>query len=530
MSNVRGKESHGEIRKVNKRNRRHMADILIVDDDGVTRLSLEALLAAEGFACATASSVPEALQCKDLEQVKIILLDVYLPGISGLQAIPTFKEHCPHCEFIIMTGDPSLETSLAAIDHHVFSYLIKPIPASHLTRIVRSALAHHNLISENKRLMELLECDRERLSRELQQGRQALVRQIAVGGELVGESESIRNVRQQIAQVAPSDMNVLIRGESGTGKEIVARLISHFSRNGGKVDTFVKINCPAIPESLLESELFGHESGAFTDARRSKPGQFEMANKGTIFLDEIGDIPFSLQAKLLEVIENKVFYRLGGTQPVQVSARVVAATNVSLEQQIAEGRFRRDLFYRLADFSIELPPLHTRLEDIPLLVRHFIRKHGKPLGREHLVLSPTAYKVMTQYAWPGNVRELQSVIRRFLLTGNENSILDEMASKTPQTAVASPHAKVDRGTPASPSAPPGQLREGERRHILQVLDQVKWNRREAATLLGIGYSTLRRKIDEYHLKQDRALPAAFDVPGGISDPAHDTESPFAGYH
>ncbi len=487
-----------------------MTDILIVDDDVVTRSSLETLLEAEGFSCATAESVPQALQCDEIERIKIILLDVYLPGIGGLQAIPAFKERCPQAEFVIMTGDPSLETSLAAIDHHVFSYLIKPIPSAHLTRIVRSALTHHNLLVENKRLMELLECDRERLSRELEQGRQALVRQITVSGELIGESESIRTIRQQIAQVAPSDMNVLIRGESGTGKEIVARLISHFSRNGGKSDTFVKINCPAIPESLLESELFGHEPGAFTDARRAKPGQFEMANKGTIFLDEIGDMPLSLQAKLLEVIENKVFYRLGGTRPIQVSARVVAATNVSLEQQITAGHFRRDLFYRLADFSITLPPLRERLEDIPLLVRHFIRKHGKPLGREHLTLSPTACQTMSRYTWPGNVRELQSVVRRFLLTGDENLLLDEMESKIPHAFFAS------SPQPRPPRPPQGrpvrQLRETERLHILEVLNQVNWNRREAAGILGIAYSTLRRKIEEYKLTRNAPLPPASGAP------------------
>ncbi|HNY29189.1 MAG TPA: sigma-54 dependent transcriptional regulator [Candidatus Sumerlaeota bacterium] len=512
-----------------------MPDILIVDDDTVTRSTLETLLSTEGFDCVTADSVPAALQYEDLERIKIILLDVYMPGISGLQAIPSFKEHCPHCEFIIMTGDPSLETSLAAIDHHVFSYLIKPIPTHHLARTVRSALAHHALISENKRLMELLESDRERLSRELEQGRQALVRQITVAGELVGESDSMRNVRQQIAQVAPSDMNVLIRGESGTGKEIVARLISHFSRNGGKADTFVKINCPAIPESLLESELFGHEAGAFTDARHSKPGQFEMAHKGTIFLDEIGDMPLTLQAKLLEVIENKVFYRLGGTRPVHVSARVVAATNVSLEQQIAEGRFRRDLFYRLADFSINLPPLRERLEDIPLLVRHFIRKHGKPFGREHLTLSPTLIAALSQYAWPGNVRELQSVIRRFLLTGSENSILKELETRVSDASTLSPPSvhPARGGSPRS-AHPPGQLRETERCHILHVLNQVNWNRREAASLLGIGYSTLRRKIEEYQLKQGPDAPAQSPPAAPAAPPRipriDDPGTPLAGHH
>jgi transcriptional regulator with PAS, ATPase and Fis domain len=274
----------------------------------------------------------------------------------------------------------------------------------------------------------------------------------------------------------------LIRGESGTGKDIVARLIHEAD---GRDGSFVKINCPTIPEALLESELFGHEPGAFTGAERRKPGRFELAAGGTIFLDEIGEIPGGVQSKLLQAIEHKQFTRLGGGATINTDARIVAATNAPLEDMIVERRFRSDLFYRLNQYAIELPPLRERSEDVPLLIDHFLQIYGVKHARPDLTLSPAMMSRLVRYSWPGNVRELEAVMHRFVLTGREDAIESAMERKPER---------------ARKDSPLGELRQSEIRTLMAALTEARWNQRQAAGILGISYSSLRRRVKKYNLK------------------------------
>jgi two-component system response regulator AtoC len=324
--------------------------------------------------------------------------------------------------------------------------------------------------------------------------------------ELVGESPAVRKVRQDIMEVASTDMSVLIRGETGTGKDVIARLL-HRVATESKSGTFVKICCPALPEQLLESELFGHEAGAFTGALKKKPGRMEMAKNGTTFLDEITEMPPSIQAKLLEVLEHKTFVRVGGNEQITIDTTFVAATNVSQDKIFEEKGFREDLFYRLNQYSIEIPPLRERPEDIPHLVKHFLEKYGTIYNNIDLDVSNRTMSIMMQYLWPGNIRELESVVRRYALTAKEDIILDELLPYLEAAAPAPEPAPVDKGmlqvpvivTEDVPVKKCGTYKENEKRVIEEALNEAHWNRRKAAVILGVSYNTLRRRIAEYEL-------------------------------
>lgn len=377
-------------------------------------------------------------------------------------------------EFIAFL-DPA-DSNADVLHEHVFDSFLKPLHAPMLLRSVARAIERRQLKLENQRLLQQLQ--------QTKAVNGAPPRQGVIAPALVGESNAMERVRHFIAEVAPSDMTVLLRGESGTGKDVLARAIHEASGRGG-MGNFVKINCPAIPETLLESELFGHEPGAFTGADRRKPGRMELAAGGTIFLDEIGEIPPSVQAKLLQAIEHKQFTRLGGSRTIRTDARIIAATNAPLESMIANERFRSDLFYRLDQYSIVLPPLRERVEDIPLLIDHFLEVHGAQNGKSDLKIGPNALSKLVTHPWPGNVRELEAVIRRFVLSGKEESI--EAALKlASEPAAASPRSD--------------KLRQSEIQTIMAALAQARWNQRQAAQILGISYSSLRRRISKYDLK------------------------------
>jgi transcriptional regulator with PAS, ATPase and Fis domain len=290
-------------------------------------------------------------------------------------------------------------------------------------------------------------------------------------------------VRELALEVAPTDMTVLLRGESGVGKGMAVRLIH--AASGCDQDKLIQINCTAIPDTLIESELFGHEAGAFTGAEKSKPGRFEFASGGTIFLDEIGEIPASLQVKLLNVIEQKEIYHLGGKRAIKVDARFVTATNAVLESMITTGKFRADLFYRLNEFVIQIPPLRERIEDLPILTEHFCRLYGEQFGRPYLSVPPDLMGLMMAYKWPGNVRELETVVRRYCLSGRRESILELIKPEE------------EKSTKASRAS---LLAQNEVQTILAVLTENRWNQRRAAQCLGISYSALRRRIEKYKLK------------------------------
>jgi len=476
--------------------------VLVIDDEPVVRESVSRMLYELGFCPMTADSGEQALEMAIQAGYDIALVDLSMPGLPGLETIRRLKAVRPETEIVIMTGNPSLETSLAALDEHVFAYLCKPLHMKVLARSICSAAEHQRLVRQNRELVRELETERNLLKKQVLEDRQVFERHVATRPDFVGESKAMANVRLQIAEVASSDMTVLIRGESGTGKDVVARLIAEISGRNA-TGAFVKINCPAIPETLLESDLFGHEAGAFTGADRRKPGRFELAAGGTVFLDEIAEIPTTLQAKLLQVIEHKQFCRLGDTKTIHIDTRILAATNAAVEEMIATRQFRADLFHRLNDYCIVLPPLRTRMEDVPPLVDHFIAKHGAVLHRTPEISAKTM-SAMMGYTWPGNVRELEAVIRRFALTGDEETILAAIGKAEPRRVVPVPG-------PSPLARPPGSsLRAREIKIISEVLAQTGWNRRRAAELLGTTYSTLRRKIQVYGLKK----PAGLEASGG----------------
>jgi len=471
-------------------------NVLIVDDEECVLDCCEEILRTVGFKPTAVQDPKRAIQIIQESKFEVAVVDLCMPDTNGLELIRQFKKVSPETKFIILTGYPSLETSIEAIQECVFAYLRKPESMDHLVQTVRSATYQYQLEHENRSLVRQLTEERNHLQVRVEQDESTIKKLIEGGIGFIGESESMERVRRQVTEVAGSDMTVLIRGESGTGKDVVARLLATMSENRGR-SGFVKINCPAIPESLLESELFGHERGAFTGADRSKPGRFELAAGGTIFLDEIAEIPVSLQAKLLQVIEHKQFCRLGDTKTRTVNARIIAATNGPLETMIAKGLFRADLFYRLNDYRITLPPLRERKVDIPLLVTHFISKYNLSFDAKDLTISPSTMKQLTEYAWPGNVRELESIIRRFSLTGNENTIWESLSSNQIPMVPSKPFVSAlpISGPPPSVSRLDEIVLAAERQAITDALEQTGWNQRHAADLLGVSYSTLRRKIE-----------------------------------
>ncbi len=452
--------------------------VLVIDDEPGIREVFADCLERAGFQVSTVSSGTAALELAVRETFSVALVDLNMPGISGMETLRRLKELAADLEVVILTGHATVETSIEAMHEHVFDYLRKPIDMKLLTRTVQRAVERRQLVLDNRRLLHELENERSSLKQQVA----VLERGLSASSALVGESAAIGKVRQAISEVAPSHMTVLIRGESGTGKDVVARLLHEVS---GRSGSFVKINCPAVPEALLESELFGHESGAFTGANRRKPGRFELAGDGTVFLDEIGSIPSTVQAKLLQVVEHRQFTRVGGGETIRVGARIVCATNAPLERMIEEGDFRLDLFYRLNEYVVELPSLRKRSEDIPMLVQHFLREAGDQESGGARPMSPELISRLVRHHWPGNVRELKAVVARYALTGREESIEGTLGSTDTLPQRESSHQS---------------LRDTEIRTILAALVESRWNQRKAAKLLGMSYSALRRRIAKYDLK------------------------------
>jgi DNA-binding NtrC family response regulator len=457
--------------------------ILVVDDDPAVCELLSTMFDRLGFNVTLASDGAFALEMIKKDGFSVAIVDLNMPGLSGNKTIQLMKQDDPDIEIIIFTGNPTIESSIDAIHSQVADYICKPSDMTTIERSVRRAIERRQLILENEKLMRELELERNSLKKEIIAAKRGIAHRLEESPLFVGESNAIQQIRYFIAQVAPTDMTVFIRGESGAGKEVVARLIHETS--GRDLKTFVKINCPAIPESLLESELFGHEAGAFTGAGRQKPGRFELASGGTIFLDEIGDLPLMLQGKLLQVIEHKRFARLGGKKTIEVDVRIIAATNAPIDKMIANGCFRTDVFYRLNEYAIEIPPLRERIDDIPLLVQHFINLFGKKYGRTDMKISSRMMSHLIAHTWPGNVRELKYIIHRVVLDGNENTILESMKACgakrcSPETVNESCDAEIEA--------------------IRKALAETNWNRKKAARHLEMSYHALRRRIDKYGLK------------------------------
>jgi DNA-binding NtrC family response regulator len=440
--------------------------ILVVEDEPKMQEVLAEALRFEGYNVAATSTGEDALARLEAEEFDVIITDISLPGVSGIEVLERARVLNPIAAVILITGYATVDTAIKALQKGAAEFLQKPLDLGELTRCIGRVL-------ESRRGLETAQA-RERV---VQQYRIGIHR---VGEGLIGESAVIDAVRQQIARCAPARTNVLITGESGVGKEVVARSIHAASpRSGGP---FVPVNCGAIPETLLESQLFGHVRGAFTNAVQASAGLFVAADNGTLFLDEIGELPFQLQVKLLRVIEDKQVWAVGATKPVPVDVRLIASTNRDLPAEVAAGRFREDLFYRLNVVHIPVPPLRERRGDIPLLVDHFVQTLNVKLGTTFAGVDREAMRLLIVNPWKGNVRELENVLERAMLLGEGNLIHARyLAAVAPSTA---PRPTMLRDA----------VREFERRHILEVLEQTGYDKREAARTLGISLASLYRKL------------------------------------
>jgi two-component system, NtrC family, nitrogen regulation response regulator NtrX len=454
-------------------------EILVVDDERNIRSSLEGILKDEGYRVRGVPTGEDFLKQVAQGVPDLVILDVWLPGMDGLQALEELKRIHSRLPVIMISGHSSIETAVKATRLGAYDFIEKPLSLEKTVLAVRNALEFQRLAQENRELRQTLE---ERY-------------------EIVGESPAIQALRTQIQSAAPSHGRVLIRGESGTGKELIARAIHRQSLRADKV--FVEVNCAAIPDELIESELFGHERGAFTGATTKRRGKFEMADGGTIFLDEVGDMSLKTQAKVLRVLQEQTFERVGGSETMAVEVRVIAASNKHLEEEIQRGKFREDLFYRLNVIPFEVPPLRDRKEDIPLLSSHFLRLFSGEYGKREKAFSPDAMDLLIQYPWPGNVRELRNVTERMvIMVGQEVIQREDLAqSLRPRTP-----GGTDGAAEPAPEAE-GSLRDArerfERDFILRCLKGTHWNITRAAERLGIERSNLHRKMKGYGIEAPR---------------------------
>ncbi|MDX2150806.1 MAG: sigma-54 dependent transcriptional regulator [Bryobacteraceae bacterium] len=440
--------------------------ILIVDDDPVVRDSLGKWFDSEGYEVTLVSSGKEALERLAGRRWDVALLDIKMPGMDGIELHERVHEADPDLPVIMMTGYASVETAVKALKQGAYDYITKPFDPDELVLLVKRALEHQAAKREVERLRENLQ-------------------DALPGSDLIGQSPAMKRVAELIETVAPTDATVLLTGESGTGKEVVARAIH--ARSPRRFMPMVVIHCGALTETLLESELFGHERGAFTGAQFRKKGKFEVADGGTVFLDEIADISLRTQTDLLRVLQEKEITRVGGNETVEVDFRCIAASNKSLEKLVKEGTFRPDLFYRLNVFSIEIPPLRERLEDVPLLVSHFLAKYASSMNRPVPRIASRALELLMNYQWPGNVRELENAIERAMVISREAEI-------QPSDFPFQLH-------PADAANGSGRtLEDVEKAHIAKVLEETKWNMSRTARILDIDRTTLYNKLKRYSLR------------------------------
>ena len=450
--------------------------ILVVDDDREILELIAEILKDEGYAVDTASNGKKAIKSIDAEFYDLVMTDLKMPQADGMKVLRHVVEQSPDTVCIMLTGYGSIESAVEAIKTGAFHYITKPVKADEIKMVVQKALKY-----------KLLERENVLLKRELRKKYRF--------ENFVGDSKAIQDVFELIEKVADTDSTVLITGESGTGKELIAKAIHYNSYR--KDNPMVVINCGAIPEELLESELFGHEKGAFTGAHKSRIGRFELANGGTIFLDEIGDMSPNLQVKLLRVLQEQKFERVGSTRTITVDIRVIAATNKDLFTAVKEGKFREDLYYRLNVIPIKVPPLRDRKSDIPLLVEFSVRKFNKEKQKRIKGLTSEAMETILQYDWPGNVRELENMVERVVILANGDEVgLDDV----PETI----RVAVQKMEPAE-ALPKGGIRfdhaveEYEKKLILQALDETNWVKTKAAKLLKMNRTTLIEKMKKKKL-------------------------------
>jgi len=440
--------------------------ILIVDDEQVVRDSLSKWFREDGFNVSTGASAAEALQQLQGRKWDILLLDIKMPGMDGMELQQRIKEIDSTATIIFITAHATVETAVKALKEGAYDYVTKPVDPDYLSRLVTNALKQRNLFNENVKLKEQIS-------------------EFSRADEIVGESSQMHKVYELIQTVAKTDTTVMIRGESGTGKELIARAIH--SNSTRRYCPIVAVNCGALAEGILESELFGHERGAFTGAQYRRKGKLELADGGTLFLDEVGNIDMKTQMDLLRVIETKQFSRVGGNEIIKIDFRVICATHKDLEKAVAEGSFREDLYYRLNVFTVFIPPLRERKGDIQLLANYFVQTYSRAMGKAITSISPEAMDTIVRYNWPGNIRELENAIERAMVVGKPPMIKPE---DLPYQLTEKNHV-----------LPAGSLAAVEKTHIASILDQNRWNISRSAEILQIDRVTLYNKIEKFGLKR-----------------------------
>jgi len=454
--------------------------ILVVDDEESHRIMLRAVLSEDGYAVTEAADGTDAIMAVEKEAFDVILLDIRMTNMDGIEALTEIRKISPLVPVLIMTAYASVKTAVEALKAGAFDYLTKPLDIEELKILIEKALEHYHLRTENLALKERLG-DRFDFSR------------------IIARSPKMKSLLDTLAMVAPSDATVLIMGESGTGKEVVANAIHHNSPRAGQ--PFIKVSCAALPEMLLESELFGHKKGAFTGAVYRREGRFQLAHRGTLFLDEVGEMSRATQMKLLRVLQEKEFEPVGSAQTIKVDIRVIAATNRDLEKDVKDGRFREDLYYRLNVVPLVLPPLRDRKEDISPLTDHFLALYGEKNRKSLKGISGKALDLLVRYDWPGNIRELENCIERAMIMAGEEVIVP--ADFPPQIQVLS----REEGTNGF-NIPSGiSLEEMERTLIVKTLAETGGNRTRASEILGINRRTLQNKLKQYGLNTPPSRPA-----------------------
>lgn len=459
---------------------RDKVKLLVIDDDpSVPWLLSEGL--GENYEIVSARDGKEGIKLISGNRPDLVLLDIKMSGLSGFEVLEQIKEMDRFLEVIMLSGHSETKNVVESIHRGASEFITKPFD-------VKEVEIHIQKVLEKNKLKKELDL----LKSELQAKTQY--------DKLIGESPKMLQVKSLIEQVADSELTVLIRGESGTGKEIVARMIHNLSSR--RNETLIKQNCAAIPRELLEAELFGYEKGAFTGAHKTKPGRFETAHKSTMFLDEIGDLPLELQSKLLQVLEQHEFLRVGGIKNIQVDVRIVCATNRDLEKALEKQLMRDDLYYRLNEITIQLPSLREIKDDIPFLVDHFLKKYNLQYKKEYSQLSPKSMKLLQEYSWPGNVRQLENLIKQIIVRGNENIILEIIkATIIPSETTEELGSQTEEKDFSLKNRVAKIIASQEKRLILEVLNKTNWNRRKAAELLEISYRSLLYKIKEYRLNE-----------------------------
>lgn len=448
------------------------AKILVIDDEDSMCNFMEIMLSKEGYSVDTANNGIDGVDMLKDKNYDLVIADMNMPGMTGLEVLQEVKTIKSNQEFIVMTAFASVDSAIEAMKLGAADYITKPFKVDEIKLTIEKSISRHELIKENSSLKKQLQ-----LNSSLE--------------NFIGNSELVVQLKKLANRIANSDSTVMVRGESGTGKDLISKAIHHMSPRAN--GPFVTINCGAIPENLLESELFGHVKGAFTGAVKDKDGLFKVADSGTLFLDEVGNTSLNIQVKLLRVLEEKKITPVGGTTPINVDVRLIAATNANLEDDVKEGRFREDLFYRLNVIPVDIPPLRDRKEDIPLLVDFFINKYSRKTNTEPKIISADAMDLLCSYRWTGNVRELENVIERALLLNRSDKLEPSdfpEKLKTPQKV-----SIVEDDTPLNPT-----LESMEKAYIHYIMAQTGGKKREAAKILGIDPSTLYRKIDKYSLK------------------------------